>query len=82
MSLPKSDTSSQISSDDHYSDGLREYEVEVEEEIAAVAETDFDNNEEAGPHQFDPLGYEAFAVTYEKRNLAEGRRRIKADSFL
>ena len=82
MSLPKSDTSSQSSSDDHYSDGLWEYEVELEEEIAAVAETDFDTNEDAGPHQFDPLAYEALAVTYEKGNLAEGRRRIKADSLL
>ena len=38
MSLPKSDTSSHSSSDDHYSDGTCEYEYE--EEIAAVAETD------------------------------------------
>ena len=56
--------------------------MKLEEEIAAVAETDFDTNEDAGPHQFDPLAYEAFAVTYEKGNLAEGRRRIKADSLI
>ena len=37
MSLPKSDTSSQSSNDDHYSEGTCEYEVEFEEEIAAVA---------------------------------------------
>ena len=56
--------------------------MELEEEIAAVAETDFDTNKNTGPHQFDPLAYEAFAVTYKKGNRAEGRRRIKADSLL
>ena len=56
--------------------------MELEEEIAAVAETDFDTNEDAGPHQFDPLAYEAFVVTYEKGNIAESRRRKKADLLL
>ena len=42
--------------------------MELEEEIALVAETAFDTNEDAGPHQFDPLAYEAFALTYEKGN--------------
>ena len=42
--------------------------MELEEEIAVVAETAFDTNEEAEPRQFDPLVYEAFALTYEKGN--------------
>ena len=41
--------------------------MELEEEIAMVA-ADFDTNEDAGPHQFDPLAYEAFALTYKKGN--------------
>ena len=56
--------------------------MELEEEIAVVVETVFNTNEDKGPHQFDPLAYEAFAVTYEKGNRAEGRRGIKADSLV
>ena len=33
--------------------------------MVAVAETDFDTNDDAGPHQFDLFAYEAFAVTHE-----------------
>ena len=36
--------------------------MELAEEVAAAAETDFDTNEDAGPHQFKPFVYEAFAV--------------------
>ena len=38
MPSPKSDTSSHSSSDDHCFDGPDEYEVEYDEERAAVAE--------------------------------------------
>ena len=56
--------------------------MDLEKEIAAVAETDFDTNRYTGPRQFDPLAYEAFAVACKKGHRAEGRRRIKADLLL
>ena len=66
MPSPKSDTSSHSSSDDHYFDGPDEYEVEYDEERAAVAEptSDVNCNKAVGLHQYDPLADEAFTAAY------------------
>ena len=57
MPSPKRDASSHSSSDDHSFDGPDEYEVEYDEERAAVAEptSDVDCNKAVGLHQYDPL---------------------------
>ena len=66
MPSPKRDTSSHSSSDDHYFDGPDEYEVEYDEERAAVAEptSDVDCNKAVGLHQYDPFADEAFTAAY------------------
>ena len=52
MPSPKRDASSHSSSDDHSFDGPDEYEVEYDEERAAVAEptSDVDCNKAVGLH--------------------------------
>ena len=72
MSLPKSETLSHSSSDGHYSDDPCKYEVEYEEEMAAVVETGIDTDEDVRPHPFDPLANEAFAATYEQEIKQRG----------
>ena len=66
MSLPKSNTSSHSSSDDHCFDGPDEYEVEYDEERAAVAEptSDVDCNEAVGLHYYDPPQSKLCSVYY------------------
>ena len=66
MPSPKRDASSHSSSDDHSFYGPDEYEVEYEEERAAVAEptSDVDCNKAVGLHQYDPLADEAFTAVY------------------
>ena len=72
MSLPENETSSHSSSEENYSDGPCEYEVEYEEEMAADAEAAIDTDEDAGPHQYDPIADEAFAATYEQEMEQRG----------
>ena len=94
MPSPKTDTSSHSSSDDHYFDGPDEYEVEYDEERAAVAEptSDANCNKAVGLHQNDPLADEAFTAAYvqemeirgeeDQTNGNKGRRGSKTDSPL
>ena len=74
MPSPKRDTLSHSSSDDHSFDGPDEYEVEYDEERAAVAEptSDVDCNKTVGPHQYDPFADEAFTAAYVQEMKIRG----------
>ena len=75
MPSPKRDTSSHSSSDYHSFDGPDEYEVEYDEERAAVAEptSDVNCNKAVGLHQYDPLADEAYVQDMEIRGEEDQR---------
>ena len=74
MPSPKRVTSFHISSDDHSFDGPDEYEVQYDEERAAVAQptSDVDCNNAVGLHQYDPFADEAFTAAYVQEMKIRG----------